>query len=307
MHATSPRDSAAPSLASPPLASPRAVRFARLARDPFRALALAWTALAFSLIAACGGPASSGDAPGTVSAENPYGLVEPGVLKMGTEPSYPPFEMKATTGEVIGFDVEIARLVAEKIGARLEIVQGEFDGLIPSLRTRRVDLVLSGMTITPERAQAVAFSDPYYRVGQVAMIRKSLEGEVTSAALLDDPKYKIGVQTTTTGQIAVEKSMPRAEIKLYQSAQECGQALLAGYVDAVVFDDPFVRIFASEHPAEVVALLDPFTTEDLGVAVHLENAALLQAVNGCLRDLEGSKLREELVATWFEKLAWRDR
>lgn len=239
------------------------------------------------------------------AAANPLGLLTPGVLVLGTEPSYPPFEMTARDGSVIGYDIDIIEGFAAEQGLELEIVESKFHALIPSLQTGKIDMIMSGMTITEERGANVDFSRPYYEVGQVVLIRKELEGEIKQASDLNDPKYRVAVHSTTTGHFAAQKHMPNAQIDQYDSSVECGQVVRAGQADAMVFDDPFVRIFAAENPERVTALLEPFTQEELGVAVKKGNAALLAAINEYLEKFEASDEAKRLQKDYFEDLTWK--
>ena len=270
--------------------------------------------LALGIVAACGGSEEGGatgaeavgDAGGTTAAAgNPLGLIEPGVLRLGTEPAYPPFEMKAKDGSIIGFDIEIARGFAEKHGLKLEVIASEFEGLIPELQTGRIDMIMSGMSITAERAEVVNFSKPYYEVGQVVMFRKDLEGTIKTATDLNDPKYKIAVQTATTGYFATQKYLPKAEKLPYGSGTESAYAVLRKEADATVFDDPLIRIFASEHPDSVTAILKPFTEEEIGIAVNKKNPALLEAVNAYIDELAGSDKMNDLERDYFIMLTWK--
>lgn len=263
-------------------------------------------------LAACSGgqesaPTGEGGGSPEAGAENPFNLIEPGVLRVGTEPGYPPFEMKARDGSVIGYDIEIVEGFAEKHGLELELVESEFDGLIPSLQTGKVDLVISGMTIKPERAEVVDFSQPYYEVGQVILIQKQHEDEIMQASDLNDSKWKIAVQTATTGQFAAEEHMPEAELLRYSSGIECANAVRQGDADAMVFDDPLVRIFAGENPERVTALLEPFTKENLGLAMKKGNDALREAVNAYLNEIEASGEAARLQKEYFDDLTWKEQ
>lgn len=257
--------------------------------------------------AACGGaePAPEAEAAAP-DPDNPLNLIEPGVLRVGTEPSYPPFEMKAADGSIIGFDVEIARRFADWNNLELVWVESEFDGLIPALQTGKIDMVMSGMTITPEREMAVDFSEPYYEVGQVVMINNRIKDEVQGSADLNDPKYKIAVQTATTGHFAAQEFMPLAQLLQFGSSVECANAVRIGEADAMIFDDPLVRIFAAENPDRVTAFLEPFTRENIGIAVREGNRALLDAVNEHLEYLEENAEMLKLRQEWFVTLAWKD-
>lgn len=256
---------------------------------------------------ACSGDAKSGSGDSAASASNnPFNLIEPGVLQVGTEPGYPPFEMKARDGSVIGYDIEILKGFAAKHNLELKIVESEFDGLIPQLQTGKIDLVISGMTIKPERAEIVDFSKPYYDIGQVILLRKGLEGQIKGPADLNDPKWKIAVQTATTGQFAAEEHMPKAQLLRYGTGIECANAVRQGDADAMVFDDPLIRIFAGENPDRVTALLEPFTKESLGLAMKKGNDALRNAVNEYLDEIQASGEAARLQKEYFDDLTWKE-
>jgi polar amino acid transport system substrate-binding protein len=250
---------------------------------------------------------SGGGEPGGTAADNPFNLITPGVLRVGTEPGYPPFEMKTRDGSVIGYDIELVNGFAAKHGLTLAIEEAEFDGLIPALQTGKIDLVISGMTIKPERGEVVDFSRPYYRIGQVILIRKDLEGEIRQVSDLNDAKWRVAVQTATTGQFAAEEHLPKARLLRYGSGIEGANAVRAGEADALVFDDALIRIYAGENPERVTALLDPFTREDLGLAMRKGNAALREAVNAYLDEFEASGEAARLQRAYFDELTWKDQ
>lgn len=255
-------------------------------------------------VAGCG---ASGDGTSRVSRSKTIELVTPGVLTVGTEPGYPPFEMTGTDGEIKGFDIDVVSGLADTLGLELKLMPTEFDGLIPSLQTRKIDLIASGMTITPERAEIVDFTNSYYEVGQVLLMRKELEQRVRLPADLNDSEFRIAVQTGTTGQFAAQEHMPLARLQFYESGQVAADAVLRGAADALVFDDPLVRIFAAEHPTRVTAVLEPFTQEELGFAVHKNNTKLLESVNTYLSAVRATGEIDKLAKKWFEDLSWKDR
>jgi len=98
-----------------------------------------------------------------------------GYLIVGTEATFPPFEfVDEKTKEIVGFDIDIAREIAKALGVKLKVEDIAFDGLIPSLLTKKIDLIAAAMTITPERAKVVSFSDPYFTAGQVIVVEKTV-------------------------------------------------------------------------------------------------------------------------------------
>ena len=113
-------------------------------------------------------------------------------LRVCLEPAYMPFELTNKRGEIIGFDPDLAALMAKELGApKLDLVSTAWDGIIPALLTNKCDIIMSGMTITDERKEKVDFSDPYMLIGQTVLLRKDLAGKIKSYKDLNKPEYKI--------------------------------------------------------------------------------------------------------------------
>ena len=127
-------------------------------------------------------------------------VLERGVLRVGFDAGYQPFEMTNKQGQYIGFDVDLAKMVAKEMGVKVEFVNTAWDGIIPALLTDKFDVIMGGMTVTPQRNLRVNFADPYIVVGQTIVLRKDKAGEIKSFQDLNDPKYKIAVKLGTTGE-----------------------------------------------------------------------------------------------------------
>ncbi len=123
-----------------------------------------------------------------------------GVLRVGLEAGYLPFEMADKKGNFIGFDVDMAKEMAKAMGVKLEIVNTAWDGIIPALVTKKFDIIMSGMTVTQERNLKINFADPYIIVGQTILLNKKHEGKIKSYKDLNDPKYTVTSKLGTTGE-----------------------------------------------------------------------------------------------------------
>ena len=106
--------------------------------------------------------------------------VKRGTLRVGMDPTYMPFEMTNKQGQYIGFDVDLAKMVAKEMGVKVEFVNTAWDGIIPALLTDKFDVIMGGMTVTPQRNLRVNFADPYIVVGQTIVLRKDKAGEIKS-------------------------------------------------------------------------------------------------------------------------------
>ena len=127
-------------------------------------------------------------------------IIKAGKLRVGMEPGYMPFEMQNKQSKIVGFDVDMARLMAKAMGVELELVPTAWDGIIGSLLTDKFDIIMSGMTVTQSRNLRVNFVDPYIIVGQTILINKKLEGKIKSYKDLNDPKYTVTSKLGTTGE-----------------------------------------------------------------------------------------------------------
>ena len=143
-----------------------------------------------------------------------------GELRVGLEAGYMPFEMRDKRGGIIGFDVDLAKLMARKLGVRLTLVNTQWDGIIPALLTGKFDVLMSGMTITEDRAKQVDFADPYIIIGQSVIMQPKLAATVHGVDDLNKPEYIVATKLGTTGDTAAAQYMPRAQIMKFETEAE---------------------------------------------------------------------------------------
>lgn len=217
------------------------------------------------------------------------------VLTLGTNPEFPPFEMRSEEdNEIIGFDIDIARIIADRLNKRLEIKDMPFENLLGALDAGEVDLVIAGLTITPERKELVDFSDSYYTVTQVVLVRKKNPPEINS---LDDLKdKKVGVAIETTGDTAA--SLLTKEVTRYDTAFDAVADLKKKKTDLVLVDEALGEVLLSKNP-DLKRITLPFPEEDYAVAVKKGNKALLNTINSVLEGLEKSGKKYFLLELYF--------
>lgn len=231
-------------------------------------------------------------------------ILKRGELRVGLEAGYMPFEMRDKNGDIIGFDVDLARLMAKYMGVKLTLVNTQWDGIIPALLTNKFDLLMGGMTITPERNLKVNFCDPYILIGQTVLLAKKHEGKVLSYKELNDPRYVVASKLGTTGDIAARKFFAKARLKQYESEADGAQEARAGRVDAYVYDLPFNAVYAAQNVGKVVHLKEPFTQEALGWAVRKGDPDMLNWMNHFLAQIKRDGIYDALYKKWFEGTAW---
>ena len=212
-------------------------------------------------------------------------------LIMGTNAAFPPFEFTTSqglVGEFDGIDVAIAQKIAEALGKTLEVADMEFDGLIASVKTGKVDMAVAGMTITEERKQNVDFSDPYYVATQVMIVGADNE-EIKTAEDLKNGK-KVGVVLGYTGDNIVTETLQIAEENIVRANRgiDVVQDVKNGKLDAVVMDSATGKALAEKNGLKVVEDPAAFESEEYAIAVKKGNTELLEAINTVLAEMEAN-------------------
>ncbi len=240
---------------------------------------------AFALCA-CGGQAAGGSASDTSQG---FDTVTKGVLTMATNAYFPPYEYYEGS-DIVGIDAEIAKAVADKLGLELKIEDMEFDSIITAVSAGKADMGLAGMTVTEERKQNVNFSDTYATGVQVVVVP-----EDSDIASVDDlAGKKIGVQLATTGDIYCTDDFGSENVEEYNKGNDAIMALVSGKIDAVVIDNEPAKSFVAAN--EGLKILDTeYVTEDYAAALNKENTALLEAVNGALKELKADGTLDSII------------
>jgi len=216
------------------------------------------------------------------------------VYKVGTEPTFPPFEMTdEKTGEIIGFDIDLIKAIAEDQGFKVEIINLGFDGLIPAIQSGNIDIVASGMSITEKRQQEVDFSDPYIDAGLAIAVpgnNEDIKGK-------DDLKGKtVAVQIGTTGANKAQELLDEGlikEIKTFNTVDVVMLELINGGVDAVINDKPVTEAFIAKQPGKIKIVGEVLESDSYGFAVKKGNKELLDKINaGLKKAIESGKYAE---------------
>lgn len=224
-------------------------------------------------------PAEDAEAGGSEAAGEVTTVTE-GILTMGTNAAFPPYEFY-DGDDIVGIDAEIAELLAEKLGLTLEIMDMDFSTIVTSVQTGGVDIGLAGMTVTEERLENVNFTDSYATGVQVIIVK-----EDSDIASVDDLEGKlIGAQEGTTGHQYCAEDYGEENVLAYTNGATAVQNLVQGAVDCVVIDEQPALSFVEAN--EGLKILDTeYVIEDYAAAVSKENTALLDALNAALKELK---------------------
>lgn len=250
------------------------------------------------VLAACGNDSSSKDQSTVDKAK------EEKVLVMGTNAGYYPFEMFDKKGDMIGYDVDVARAIAKKMGATLEVQQLGFDALIPAVQAGKIDIAVAGITATKERKEAVDFTDSYYTTGQAIMVGK--DSTVKSLEDLDQKGNTIAVQVGTTGAIIADKEVKNATIQQFEDFPTAALATQEGKVDGIIYDETPIKVYALQNEGKMTVLDDLLSEEDLSIAVKKGDKDTVEFINTYLKEFKGSDEEKQLKAKWFDDNSWLD-
>jgi polar amino acid transport system substrate-binding protein len=243
--------------------------------------------------------------PNYAAADTLDDIVKSGVLRVGMEPGYMPFEMTDQKGEIIGFDVDVAQRMAKAMGVKLELVSTAWDGIIPALLTKKFDILMSGMTLTQERNLKVGFASPYIVIGQSILIRKEIAGEVKSYRDLNNEKYKVASKLGTTGEQATKRMIPKCDYISFETEQEGIMDLVNGKIDAFIYDLPYMAIAnAEKNNGSLVFLDEPFTYEPLAWAVRKGDPDYISWLNNFLFQIKSDGTYDKIYDKWFQSDKW---
>ena len=230
-------------------------------------------------LAACGGKKEE-------ASDGGFKTVESGKLIMATNAAFPPYEY-IEGSEIVGIDVDIAAAIAEKLGLELQIEDMEFDAVIEAVKGGKADLGMSGMTVTPDRAEEVDFTASYTTAIQAIIVPEGSAITCADDLFVEGANYTIGVQRNTTGDLYTTWYMEDeglATIDRYSKGAEAVQALKTGKVDCVVIDNEPAKAFVSE--VEGLKILETEYVEEMyAAAMNKDNTDLYEAVNGALKEL----------------------
>ncbi len=223
---------------------------------------------------------------------------ELGVVTVGMNAEYPPFEFVDEEGNITGFDVDLMTAIANEAGFDIEFVNTRWDGIFVALQSGEFDAVASAATITEEREEIVDFSNPYFNAGQMIAVR---EADAETISTPDDlAGLRVGVQSGTTGDIWASENIPGVEMVRYDEVTLAFQALASGNIDAVFNDGPVSAEIISQNPEMNVMLVgEPATDEFYGVAVQPDLPELLDAINAGLEAIIENGTYQNIFMEWF--------
>ncbi len=231
-------------------------------------------------------------------------ILKKGQLTVGLTGGQPPLNAKNKAGKIIGMDVALAELIAKNMGVKLKLATMPFAKLLPALQAGKVDMVISGMTITPERNLKVAFVGPYYISGKGILTKTGTVSAIQDAQGLNQQKFRIAALKDSTSQEMVEQAAPKAKLLTTETYDAALAMLLNDKGDIVVADYPFCALTAFRNKDKGLTSGDArLTFEPLGIAMA-EDTLLINWMRNFITLIEGSGLLDELRNHWFNEEVW---
>jgi len=231
-------------------------------------------------------------------------ILQKGQVVVGITGTQPPLNATTKDGNIIGFDADIARLIATNMGVKVKFETMPFAKLLPALKAEQIDLILSSMSMTLARNTKVAFVGPYYISGKGILTNAQTIAAMQDSDGLNRPQFKVAALQNSTSKMFVEKSAPKAQLVTTASYDEAVDMLLKNKIDAVVADYPFCAFAAFRNKENgLVAGQSKLTFEPLGIAVR-EDTLLINWLQNFMLVLEGSGQLKILNKRWFQDASW---
>lgn len=264
-----------------------------------RLLALTMAVIMLLCLAACGKTESDDNKD---KDEAKYTLLNEGTLTIGSEISYPPFEMFADDDVTpIGYDIDLANELGKRLGLDIQFINTSFDIIADNLGVN-YDVIISGYTINDDRLEQMLFSEPYIDNYQAIVVRA--DSELTADSLTDINGHSIAFQKGTTTDEIVDKLITTGSVECTPAANEkiltCFQQLTNEEVDMVVCDSTVANVhLANNSDAYKIIFVDESSPEQFGIGIHKDNPGLQEAINDIIKDLKEEGFFNELNSRWF--------
>jgi len=246
--------------------------------------------------------------PASAAGERPPSTVEKalqrGVLKVGMS-TFVPWAMKDKTGKLIGFEIDVARRLAEDMGVKVKFVPTKWSGIIPALITGKFDVIIGGMGIVPKRNLKVNFTNPYDFTGMSIVAHSGKAPGLNKLTDFDKPDIMIAARLGSTAVTAAKKYFPQAKLRLFDDESQAYQELANGRVHAVVGSAPTPAFQALKYPDRLYLPLDrPFTREPIGFAVRKGDPDTLNFFNNWILVVAAEGWLAERKHYWFRTKEW---
>lgn len=249
----------------------------------------------------------TGLAAGIQAADAPVlkRVLETGQLRVGMTGNQPPMNVKSRTGAFIGLDVDLAKMLADTMGVKLTMVPMPFPQLLGALKAGEVDMVMSNMSITPQRTVEFTFVGPYMLSGKSILTKSTNLAAISLSGEINKAEFKIAALENSTSQQFVEKNLAKATLIKTQNYDEAINMVLNDEVDLMVADMTICVLAVMRHPGSGLGTLKaPLNIEPIGIAISSEDPQFANLLDNYLTIYKGAGILEMLRKKWMENDAW---
>ena len=230
--------------------------------------------------------------------------VQRGTLRVGLS-SFVPWAMQDKTGKYIGFEVDVASRFAKDLGLELELVPTRWSGIVPALLTGKFDMIIGGLSITPERSLKVNFSIPYDYAGIEAVGTRKAAGSRTQLADFNTPETVVAARTGSTAATAAKQALPKATLRLFDDEAPAVQEMLAGRAHLLFASAPLGTFEVLRAPDTLMNLTrELLAPQPIGIAVRKGDVDTLNVLDSWIRVVEAEGWLKQRKAYWFEGKEW---
>jgi polar amino acid transport system substrate-binding protein len=232
-------------------------------------------------------------------------ISQKGVLVVGTAGSMPPFNMTTREGDVIGFEPDMAELMAQEMGVKLKFAVMPFHELLPALEAGKVDLILSQMTMTGKRNMKVAFVGPYSISGKSFVTKIKWIASVKEASQVNSPKTTVVALKGSTSEAFVKKNLPKAKFVEASNYDDAVEMVLKGKVDAMIADYPICVLTILRNPDQgLISVITPLSYEPIGIALPGNDPLMVNWMENFLGTLGETGVLDLLKERWVNDNSW---
>jgi polar amino acid transport system substrate-binding protein len=231
-------------------------------------------------------------------------IAKRGVIKVGMD-VFVPWAMKDKKGELIGFEIDIAKKVAKDMGVKIEFVPTKWSGIIPALITGKFDVLIGGMTITTQRNLKINFTRPYYYTEQGLMAHKK-KAAGFKVSDFNSPDVTIAARLGSTAAVAAKQQFPKAKLRLFDDEPAAVQELRNGNVHAMVSAQPLPSSTAIDYPDTIMVYDEVMMLEAIGIGVRKGDNETLNLINNWIEINRNNGWIQGRYAYWFKSKDWKN-
>jgi polar amino acid transport system substrate-binding protein len=234
-------------------------------------------------------------------------VLNTGTLRVGVT-LFAPWAARGVDGELVGFEIDVAQQLAADMGVKAQLLAYDVERLVPALEAGEIDVIAAGLTITPERALHVNFSQPYAESGITLATHVARTANVTGVGALDSEAFTIAAVEGSVGALLARRLWPRARVQTFGSVEAASDALIDGEVHGYVEDEPVPTFLALEHPGVIdVPTARPLLASRAGFAVSKGDPDFLAFLNAWITAREADTWLPTTASYWFKSLRWQER